>query len=129
MNARAGGFSLIEFIAIIVVLSVAAVGIASAYAPLVRSAQVTQDIDYAAQIAARCAEHILGQRRVNTAVAFAGVTSGLCGPGLDGGGFTVTDTVADLTGGACPVGTCRSVTITATNGTSTRTLNLLLAPY
>lgn len=127
MSAREGGFSLIELVAIIVVLSIAAVGFTSAYAPLVRSAQVTQDLDFASQLAARCAEHILGQRRVNATVGFAGIVTGMCGASFDSGGYTVTDTVNALAGGACPASRiCRSAVVTASNGTSSRTVNLLL---
>lgn len=126
-NPRARGFSLIEIVAIIVVLSIAAVGFTAAYGPLVRSAEATQGIDFAAQLAARCAEHVLGQRRINRLVGFAGVAGDMCG-GLNASGYTVGTAVAALTGGACPAGrSCKAVTITATNGTTTRTLNLLLA--
>ena len=124
---RAAGFTLIELVAIIVVVSIAAVGFTAAYAPLVRSPQLTQDLDFASQLAARCAEHILGQRRVNAAVGFAGVVSDMCGASFDSGGYTVNDTATALTGGACPTGrTCTAVVVTATNGASSRALNLML---
>lgn len=124
---RTSGFSLIELVAIIVVLSVAAVGFTSAYVPLVRSPEVTQSIDFAAQLAAGCAEHVLGQRRVNAAVDFAGVAGNMCS-GLSASGYTVSTTVAALVGGACPASrNCKSVTITATDGSASRTLNLLVA--
>lgn len=124
---RAGGFTLIELIAIIVVVSIAAVGFIAAYAPLVRSPQLTQDLDFASQLAAGCAEHILGQRRVNTAVGFAGVVGDMCGATFDANGYTVTDTASALTGGACPAGrTCTAVVVTASNGASSRAVDLML---
>ena len=124
---RAGGFTLIELIAIIVLVSIAAVGFTAAYAPLVRSPQLTQDLDFASQLAARCAEHILGQRRVNPAVGFDGIVSNMCGAAFDAGGYTVNDAAAALVGGPCPGGrTCWAVVVTATNGASSRAMNLML---
>ena len=124
---RSAGFTLIELVSIIVLVSIAAVGFTAAYAPLVRSPQLTQDLDFASQLAARCAEHILGQRRVNTSVGFAGVVTDMCGATFDAGGYTVTDTASALSGGACPAGrTCKSVVVTASNGASSRAVNLLL---
>lgn len=128
MNARASGFSLIELIAIIVVVSIAAVGFTAAYAPLVRSPDITQSLDFASQLAARCTEHIIGQRRVNTAISFAGIASNMCGATFDAAGYTVSDVATAITGGACPAGrTCTEVVVTASNGTSSRAMNLLLA--
>lgn len=128
-SVRAKGFSLIELVAVIVVISVAAVGFTAAYAPLVRSPQITQDIDFAAQLAARCAEHVLGQRRINAAVGFAGIAGNMCSA-LNANGFTVSTAVSALVGGACPASrTCKAVVITATDGSTARTQDLLVANY
>ena len=125
----ATGFTLIELVMIIVLLSIGLTGIAAVFVNVSRSGDVTAGMDIGAQVANQCAEHVLGQRQRNVTVGFTGYAGNTCG-GLGFGGFTVMDTVAVFTGGICPAGAnCKGVTITATGATATRTLNLLLTDY
>lgn len=129
MTRRHRGFTLIELVMIIVVLAICLTGLVAAFGVVGGSGNATANIDIGAQVASQCAEHVLGQRQRNVGVGFASYNGGACG-GLGFGGFTVTDSSAPLAGGPCPAGaSCKDVTITATGGAATTTLNLLLVDY
>jgi Tfp pilus assembly protein PilV len=127
---RSGGFSLVELIMIIVVLSVGIAGLTALYGELGGAIDVNDDIGAGAQAAQRCAEHVLMQRRASTGAGYAGVVSGLCAALPAVGGFTATDVAAAYGGAGCPVGaTCQQVTVTASNGSTSRVVTFMVVDY
>lgn len=124
------GFSLIELVAIIVVLSLGLVGLTALFGQTVGSVDINDRLGVAAQAAQRCAEHVLARRRVDPAIGFAGVASGLCAGLPAYNGFTATDVVAAYAGTGCPGGAgCKQVTVTASDGSTSRSLQLMVVDY
>jgi prepilin-type N-terminal cleavage/methylation domain-containing protein len=131
---RSAGFTLIELVIVIVVLAIGVVAIGSAFAYMVRSLTLNEDLQYSWQIAHECAEHILGQARAPrghfTAVV-AGAGSAICN-GMAVAGYTRVVNVTNMpTGGAlCSAGwACKRVEIVVTKGSMTTALNFMLVQY
>ena len=144
MSTRFRGFSLIELVAIIVLLSVAGTAILALFGQVGRSLATNQDTQTGAQVAQACAERILGFRRsalpgfgyTNVVV---GSNTGACSTGFTAvGGVTVPATVSVVahnagTLSACPLasaGGCKLVSITVNaNGAQAANLSLMLVNY
>ena len=118
MNTFSRGFTLIEVIATMVLLSVGAVGIIGMYSNVGRNLSGNQDMQTAAQLVQECSEHVLAQRRNNVAIGYAGVTGvNFCSAALPVmAGFTVTTTVLDPYAPAFCPGACKRVTISVAKG-------------
>lgn len=144
MNARSRGFTLIELVMIIVLLSVAGTAILGMFGQVGRSLVTNQDTQTGAQAAQACAEQILAFRRSTLAgYGYANVTvgnnTGACNAGFTAvGGVTAAPTVnvASHSSGslaACPsatAGDCKLVTITVnSNGLQAANLSVLLVNY
>lgn len=140
MNKPAG-FTLIELVVIIVLLSVAGTIILGLFGQVGRSLVTNQDTQTATQSAQACAEQILAFRRsqlagygyTNIAV---GASTGACNAGfVAAGGVTTAPTVSVVAHSsaslpACPsatAGDCKLVTITVlANGSQAASLSLML---
>ncbi len=117
------GFSLIELIVAVVVVSIAAVVLLQLFTGVAESLASNEDIQTASQLAQECGEHVLAVRR-NPAQGFAAVTNSVCDvlptplPG-----FTRTVAVTDLTASppctATRAGTCKEVVVSIANGAVT----------
>ncbi|HJX18205.1 MAG TPA: type II secretion system protein [Acidiferrobacterales bacterium] len=117
----ARGFSLIELIMIIVAISVMGVFLTTTFSQLPRPLEVSEGAQTASQLAQQCSERVLARRRASGAgLGFASIVTGTCAglPTLPG--YTVTDVVAPLAGGACPaLAACKQVTVTVTRNAAT----------
>lgn len=127
------GFSLIELVAIIVLLSAGAVAIMGLYSGASRTLGSNQDAQIATQLAQECGEHIIAQRRYNATVQYAGITGAtFCSAALPAPpvGFTVTVNITDpYAGAACP-GTCKLAQINvAKAGDTLAGATLMLVDY
>ena len=117
-NKRADGFTLLELIAVIVILSVAAVPISGLFSKASLSMLNNQRIQIATQLAQEQAELILGRRRNQgfAAIALTYPVEALTG---NYAGFNRTTNVTQATGlpAACPTGiVCNEVTISVDAG-------------
>lgn len=144
MSIGSRGFSLIELVAIILLLSVAGTAILALFGQVGRSLVTNQDTQTAAQAAQACAEQILAFRRsplpgygyANVAV---GGNTGACDSGFTAaGGVTTAPAVSVVSHSsgtlpACPsatAGDCKLVSIAVdSNGVRAASLNLLLVRY
>lgn len=132
------GFSLIEVVIIMVLISVGALGLNSMLGTSMASLNTNEDLQKATQYAQECAERVLAQRRNDGFESF-GMSIFTCNPSGDNpDGFTrtVNPVGASYTGdgtSACPNGmTCRnvSITVTSTNNTSLHSsVDLMLVYY
>ena len=132
MNRCSRGFTLIEVIATMVLLSIGAVGILGMYSTVGRNLGGNQDIQTAAQLAQECVEHIMAARRNNVTVDYAGVTGAtFCSAALPVmAGFTVTTTIVDPYAPAFCPGTCKRVDISVAKGANVvATSSLMLVNY
>ncbi len=128
------GFSLIELVVVIVVVSIAAVVLLGLFGGIAKSLGSNEDIQTAAQLAQECSEHVMAVRR-NPAQGFAAVTNTVCDvlpaplPG-----FTRTVAVTDLTASPpCTVtaaGTCKQVVVSiAKVGLTPAAVTLMVINY
>lgn len=129
---RTRGFSLIELVIVMLIISSGALGLAAAYGNAARSLNINEILQQAAQYGQECAENALADRHDNGIDALATFT---CGTNPAGFNRVVTSNVV-ATGtatSACPNGIqCRTITITTTS-TSNAALNssitVMLASY
>jgi len=144
MNTQSRGFTLIELVAIIVLLSVGATAILALFGQVGRSIATNQETQTGAQLAQACAEQIMAFRR-NAGVGYGyanvavGNATGACNAGFTAvGGFTtapvVNVTAHDSTSlSACPsaiAGACKQVDIQVNMGiVRAASLSLLLVFY
>lgn len=129
---RVRGFSLIELVAVIVLLSVAGTAIVGMYGSVASSLGENQDIQTGVQLTQECGEYLLNARRNNAAIGYTNATgSTFCSAILPAfPGYTVSIAFTDpYAGAACP-GTCKLAQITASKGTDTvATTTLMLVSY
>lgn len=132
MKTRCCGFTLIEVVATMLLLSVGAAGIIGMYGTVGRTLSGNQDMQTAVQLAQECSEYVLAQRRNNAAISFSGV-SGLtfCSAALPVmTGFTVTTTITSPYSPAFCPGACKLVNIAVAKGADTLAISsLMLVDY
>ena len=134
MRRRFGnGFTLIELVAVIVVLGIAAAIFATGFAQLPRSLGVDEEVQTAAQLAQACGEHIVAFRRdsdpsrgydnIPTGTGIA-ICNGLALPA----GYTRSVDVSDAGGAApCPAGAaCKHAVVTASGSAYSSRITFLL---
>ncbi|WJW75530.1 type II secretion system protein [Thiohalobacter sp. IOR34] len=126
---RSGGFTLIELVMVIMLLSIAALPIAIQFTQMVSSLGTDREIQTAAQLAQAGAEQTLGNRRLG---GYASVPVGTTTETLGGNfsGYVRTTTVSAYSGAGCPVSDCRLVEVEVSyNGTSRSLTQFMLADY
>ena len=127
------GFSLIELIVVIVVVSIAAVGLLPLFGGVARSLNINEDTQTAAQLGQECSEHILAARR-NPLFGYGAISNTICNAlPAPLAGFARTVAVTDLITSPCTVntaGTCRNVRVSITTLTTSPTvLSLMVVNY
>lgn len=132
---RAHGFTLIEMVVVMLILSGGMLGITSLFSNTAKSLSTNETLQQAAQYAQECAERVMTTRR-NLGFDWFATNTFSCG--ANPSGFTRTkNPVGGLyTGdgsGACPSAIiCRDVSITVTstaNSQLTSAITLLLVQY
>lgn len=115
------GFTLIETIIVMVILSIAAVAIINLQGNVFNGQSNNKDLQVGAQLLQECAEQVIAVRRKSGLNA---VTTSTCNALGNYGGFGVPiiTIAADNTGAVCPTGgTCNQVMITLSKGGSSLT--------
>ena len=129
MPPARNGFTLIELVMVIVLLSISTAGLVTLFGQLTNSLSINNDIQTAAQLAQECAEHLLAARR-RAGYDLGGVSDCSALPALNGFGppaVTVSDPYA---GSACPVGAnCKLLSIQAAYSGGAATVTLVMADY
>ena len=124
------GFSLIELIIVIVVVSIAAVSMLALFGVVARSLNINEDTQIAAQLGQECGEHILAARR-NPKIGYSAIDNAIC-DALPAplAGFARTVAVTDLTTSPpCTVttaGTCKNAEVSITTLTTSPTVFTLM---
>jgi len=127
----AHGFSLVELVIVIIVISIAAVPLLGLFRGVGDSLLSNDDLQVAQQTAQACGEHVLGLRRRNPSTGYASITSTSCNILPVPAGFTRPPlTITNPTANPCPTGaSCKSVYIAVTKGTLIADITLLLTNY
>ena len=127
---QCAGFSMIELIIVIVVVSIAAVGMLALFGGVGRSLNINEDTQTAAQLGQECSEHILAARR-NPLLGYSAISNTICDVlPTPLAGFDRTVAVTDLTTSPpCTVstaGTCKNVEVSITTPTTNLTVFTLM---
>lgn len=128
------GFTLIEMIMVIMVLSIAAVSVLEAFSGNGRGLLIADNNHIAQNMAQQCAEYIVRAKR-DLVLTYANINTTVCNSLPVSAGFsppTVTPTsVTSATVTACPASTaCKDTTIVVTkSGVTLATMRLLLVDY
>ena len=128
------GFTLIEMVLVMIVISVGLLGLTSLFSENVRGLVINEGSQQVAQYAQECAERVIAVRR-DSGFASGSIGSTMCDTlGALPGGFARTVSVpATYTGNttsACPNNvTCRNVTVSVSNGTVSSVITVMLVNY
>lgn len=116
---RAGGFSLIELLVIMVLISIGLLGLSRLTGNLGKAAFRTGNLQTMSQYAQECAERVISTRR-DAGFASPLLTSTLCDPSPASHIRTLSlpaSYIGTTSTSACPLGaTCRDVTVTVCAG-------------
>jgi len=124
------GFSLLELIMAIVVVSIGAVAIGAAFAAMSRSLALNEDLQRASQVAQECAEHILARARPPRG-HYSAVASTDC-DAMAAAGF---NRVVNITAIIPPTPlcdatwSCKRVQVSVSKGTAAVEVNFMLVQY
>ena len=121
------GFTLIELVLIIVILSIAATALVPLLGRLGGSLAVNQDIQNATQMGQECGDYLVRTRRV-FGYAMNGVASCNSLPSFNGNAPAVVNVTDPYSGGACAAN-CKLYEIVATYDSAQIKLNLLFVDY
>ena len=129
MNRRSRGFTYIELVLVIVLLSICSAGLVTLFGQLTNSLSINNDIQAAAQLAQECAEHLLAARR-QAGYDLGGIVDCSAIPAFNGFGPPTVNISDPYIGSACPGGAnCKLVNISAAYGTGGSVINLLFTDY
>ncbi len=113
IKTRQRGFTLIELVLVIIIITVASVPLFGMFTQATTSLLDNEDLQVAAQLAQEQAEKLLAQRR---ALDFTAVSASTTETGIYNG-FNRTTDVAQPPPGGCPGGTlCKAVTVSVDKG-------------
>lgn len=135
---RTSGFTLIELVIVMIVISAALLGMMATMGNATRSLSTNETLQQAAQYAQECAEKVIATRR-DEGFTSTNLNTNICStanlPAM-AAGFTRTVTFQDVSGTGsgtdpCPSGTnnCKNITVTVTNGALSSNIHVLLVTY
>lgn len=126
------GFSLIELVIVIVLVSIAAVALLQQFSQAAGSLVRNEQLQTASQLAQQKTEELLALRRLS-GYAHATLAAGATNEALAGNyaGYNRTVTITEPAAGGCPgVSTCKSVVVNVNRGAGTLAeITLLLVSY
>ena len=132
------GFTLIELVVVMLVISAGLLGIASLFGATTNSLSTNETVQQAAQYARECAERVVGMRRTlgfasaNISITMCNTTTdtpaGQMPPMAAGFSRTVAITTYNGTGSPCPTGTanCKDVVVTVTKTPVSSLITIML---
>lgn len=131
LNVKLGvsGFTLIELIMVILLLSISSVGLITLFGQLGGSIAINSDIQTATQLAQECGEHILSARR-RFGYDLGGIRDCSALSAFNGFGPAAVSITDPYSGSACPAGAaCKLVAINASYDSGAASASLLVVDY
>ncbi|MFV2057828.1 MAG: prepilin-type N-terminal cleavage/methylation domain-containing protein [Thiohalomonadales bacterium] len=129
-NTHNHGFSLIELVLVIVVLSLLSAGLTKVFGQVTKGLSDHNDRQIAIQLAQECAEYLLGLRRQG---GYAMRGNSNCDPlPLFGNNLlrpVVTESIVDSTTEVYCVSDCKKYAIASSYGSATARLTIMMASY
>lgn len=138
---RPSGFTLIELVVVMVVISVGLLGIASLFSNTAKGLSINESMQQAAQYAQECAEHVLAVR-YDLGFTSSSINDTMCNALGTTPGFTRTVTNAGANDtytcpspqapscSACPPSaTCRNVAVTVDGNSVSSSITIMLVNY
>ena len=132
------GFSLIELVIVMLIVSAGLLGIASLFGTTSNSLSTNEAVQQASQYARECAERVMGIRR-SLGFSSTSISNTMCNTTADtpagqmpvmASGFsrTVAVTIYNGTGSPCPTGTanCKDVVVTVSKAPVSSTVTIML---
>jgi len=133
MPRAEGGFTLIELVLVMIIISIGLLGLTSMFGNNMRTLAIAENTQSAAQYGQECAERVLAVRRDFGFTSVSNINPTTCDlPTLPTGfGRTVTiNTYFGTNNTACPnLANCRDVTITVNSGSASSVTTLMLVNY
>ena len=126
---RQQGFTLIEAIMVMLILSIGAVAILSQFSQAPRAWFIDEDLQIATQLVQEGAETLLAARRTN---GYASIALGTVNDTLTGAYAAYGRSVAitSFSGDPCPAATCKQAVVSVTRaGNALASATFLLADY
>ena len=123
------GFTLIEAVVVILILSIAAVAVLGQFTQASKAWSVDEDLQIATQLVQERMEEVLAQRRAS---GYAVVAVGTVNDTLSGSyaAYARTVAISSVSGAPCPAASCKQVVVTVSRGGSDlASATLLLASY
>lgn len=133
MRRVSGGFTLVELVVVMIVVSAGLLGIVTLFGNNISALVVGEDNQRAAQYGQECAERVLAVRQIQ-GFDSVNIATTMCDSLTLPGGFVrtvaVPATYTGTTTTACPnLATCRDVTVTVTKGSASSVTAIMLASY
>lgn len=123
------GFTLIELVLVIILLSMSCVGLVNLFGQLSNSLSTNNDTQSAAQLAQECAEYLLAARR-HWDYTLGGISDCSALPAFNGFGPPAVNLSDPYAGPGCPgSASCKLFTIKAVYGSGAATVTLLVTDH
>ena len=126
---RQSGFTLIEAILVILIISISAVAILGQFSSASRAWGVDEDLQIATQLVQERTEGVLAERRN---AGYASIAIGTVNDTLTGSyaAYSRSVTVSSTSAAPCPAGTCKQVVVSVSRaGTPLASATLMLVSY
>lgn len=127
---RTSGFTLIELVIVMVVISVSLLGLASMFITSTTSLSTNENLQQVTQSAQECAEKAIATRR-SLGFAWFATNTLACGQNTDGTPVaSVGSPYSGTASTACPDGvSCRDIAITVKSGSLSSSIAVMLVNY
>lgn len=123
------GFSLIELLLVIMLLSIISVALVTMFGQLAGKVDINHDINAAAQMAQECGEYLLSQRREN-GYGMSSISDCIALPSFNGNSPAAVTVTDPYSGAGCPASaSCKLFNINATYDSGAASLDLVVVSY
>ena len=129
VGIHAHGFSLIELLVVIILLSIISVALVGMFGQLAGKVDINHDINAAAQMAQECGEYLLAQRREN-GFTMGGVTNCSALSSFNSNAPATVSVTDPYSGAGCPAtASCKLFNVAAAYDSGAASLDIVVVDY